>query len=63
MKRVVSPWNGVDVWKEGVLMSFFWRKVVREMPIEAVPRVSFCPEVDVHSRAPSRGKMCSCLAT
>lgn len=64
-KRAVSSDIGVEVWKEGVLVLVlaFWRNVGRETPIEAVPRVSFLPEVDVHSRAPSRGKMRSCSAT
>lgn len=65
MKRVVSSCIGVGVWKEGVLVLALvaWRKAGKETPIEAVPRTSFLPEVDVHSNAPSGGKIRSCSAT
>lgn len=64
MKRVVRAGIGAGVWKEGVfLVEEGWRNVRRGTPIEAVPRIFFFPEVEVHSRIPSWGKMCSRCAT
>lgn len=69
VKRIVRVDIRVDVWMEAVLevvlapVLVAWRNVGRETPIEAVPRVSFPFPEDVHSRAPSWGKTCSCWAT